>query len=32
MAKSGLEIPPDVSTETFLEAAARNLRDLARMN
>ncbi|HUD54877.1 MAG TPA: RDD family protein [Terracidiphilus sp.] len=30
-AKSGLEIPPDVSVETFLEATARDLRDLARM-
>lgn len=30
-AKSGLEQPPGVSTETFLEAAARGLRDLARM-
>ncbi|MGO9438016.1 MAG: RDD family protein [Terracidiphilus sp.] len=29
--KSGLEIPPDVSVETFLEAVARDLRDLARM-
>jgi uncharacterized RDD family membrane protein YckC len=30
-AKSGLEIPPGVSVETFLEATARDLRDLARM-
>jgi uncharacterized RDD family membrane protein YckC len=30
-AKSGLEIPPGVSTETFLEATARHLRDLARL-
>ena len=30
-AKSGLEVPPDVSVETFLEATARQLRDLARM-
>ncbi len=30
-AKSGLEQPPGISTETFLEAAARDLRDLARM-
>lgn len=30
-AKSGLEIPPGVSVETFLEAAARQLRDLARL-
>lgn len=30
-AKSGLELPPGVSTETFLEAAARQLRDLARL-
>ena len=30
-AKSGLEMPPDVSVETFLEATARDLRDLARM-
>jgi uncharacterized RDD family membrane protein YckC len=29
--KSGLEPPPDVSVETFLEATARDLRDLARM-
>ena len=29
--KSGLEIPEGVSTETFLEATARQLRDLARM-
>jgi hypothetical protein len=31
-AKSGLEAPPDVSVETFLEATARQLRDLARMH
>ena len=30
-AKSGLEPPPGVSTETFLEAAARELRDLGRL-
>lgn len=30
-AKSGLEPPAGVSVETFLEAAARQLRDLARM-
>ena len=30
-AKSGLETPPGVSMETFLEATARQLRDLARM-
>jgi hypothetical protein len=30
-AKSGMEIPEGVSTETFLEAAARELRDAARM-
>jgi hypothetical protein len=30
-AKSGLELPPGISTETFLEAVARDLRDLARM-
>jgi len=30
-AKSGLESPAGVSTETFLEAAARELRDVARM-
>ena len=30
-AKSGLEQPPDISTETFLEATARGLRDLGRM-
>jgi uncharacterized RDD family membrane protein YckC len=29
--KSGLELPPGVSIETFLEAAARDLRDIARM-
>lgn len=31
LAKSGLEAPEGVSTETFLEAAARELRDVARM-
>src|SRR5579864_9147416 len=30
-AKSGLEAPPGVSTETFLEATARELRDLGRL-
>src|ERR1700733_14501774 len=30
-AKSGLEKPPDISVETFLEATARELRDTARM-
>lgn len=30
-AKSGLEPPPGASTETFLEIAARQLRDVARM-
>ncbi len=30
-AKSGLEPPPDLSDETFLEATARELRDIARM-
>jgi uncharacterized RDD family membrane protein YckC len=30
-AKSGLELPAGVSAESFLEAAARQLRDLARM-
>lgn len=30
-AKSGLEVPPGVSTETFLEATARQLRDLGRL-
>ena len=30
-AKSGLEQPAGASTETFLEAAARQLRDIARM-
>jgi uncharacterized RDD family membrane protein YckC len=30
-AKSGLELPPGVSAETFLEATARDLRDLARL-
>ena len=30
-AKSGLEPPPGASIETFLEATARNLRDIARM-
>jgi uncharacterized RDD family membrane protein YckC len=31
-AKSGLEQPPGVSTETFLEITARQLRDIARMH
>ena len=30
-AKSGLEAPAGVSIETFLEAAARQLRDIARL-
>jgi uncharacterized RDD family membrane protein YckC len=30
-AKSGLEIPQEVSVETFLEATARQLRDLSRL-
>jgi uncharacterized RDD family membrane protein YckC len=30
-AKSGLEPPPDVSLETFLETTARELRDVVRM-
>jgi len=30
-AKSGLEVPPGASVETFLEATARQLRDLARL-
>jgi uncharacterized RDD family membrane protein YckC len=30
-AKSGMEPPPGVSTETFLEATARDLRDQARL-
>lgn len=30
-AKSGLEAPPGISVETFLEATARDLRDLGRM-
>ena len=29
--KSGLEPPPGVSVETFLEATAHDLRDLTRM-
>jgi hypothetical protein len=29
--KSGLEQPPGVSVETFLEATARDLRDMSRM-
>ena len=29
--KSGLESPSDISTETFLEATARDLRDLSRL-
>jgi hypothetical protein len=31
-AKSGLEVPPGASVETFLEVTARQLRDVARMN
>ena len=31
-AKSGLEIAPDTSIETFLEAVAHQLRELGRMN
>lgn len=30
-AKSGLEIPPGISVETFLEAVAHQLREVARM-
>ncbi len=30
-AKSGLTIPPDISVETFLEAVAHQLREVARM-
>ncbi len=30
-AKSGLDRPPGASVETFLEATARDLRDLSRM-
>jgi hypothetical protein len=30
-AKSGLEVPAGASVETFLEATARQLRDIARM-
>jgi uncharacterized RDD family membrane protein YckC len=30
--KSGLEIPPGTSVETFLEAVAHQLREIARMN
>ncbi len=30
-AKSGLDMPAGISTETFLEATARHLRDLARL-
>jgi len=30
-AKSGLEVPEGISVETFLEAAAKQLRDLGRM-
>jgi uncharacterized RDD family membrane protein YckC len=30
-AKSGLELPPGTSVETFLEATARDLRDLSRL-
>jgi uncharacterized RDD family membrane protein YckC len=31
-AKSGLEIPPEISVETFLEAVAHQLRELSRMS
>ena len=31
-AKSGLEMPEEISTETFLEAIAHQLRELVRMN
>lgn len=31
-AKSGLQIPPGTSTETFLEAVAHQLREIARMS
>jgi uncharacterized RDD family membrane protein YckC len=31
LAKSGLETPPAISVETFLEAVARDLRDQARL-
>jgi alpha-beta hydrolase superfamily lysophospholipase len=31
-AKSGLEIPPGISHETFLEAVAHQFRGLARMS
>jgi hypothetical protein len=30
-AKSGLEVPSGASVETFLEATARQLRDVARL-
>jgi hypothetical protein len=30
--KSGLEIPEGTSVETFLEAVAHQLREIARMN
>ena len=30
-AKTGLTVPPEVSTETFLEEVARQLRDLSRL-
>jgi hypothetical protein len=30
-AKSGLELPAETSVETFLEATARQLRDVARL-
>jgi hypothetical protein len=31
-AKSGLEIPEGTSVETFLEAVAQRLREIARMS
>jgi hypothetical protein len=31
-AKSGLEMPEGISTETFLEAIAHQLRELVRMS
>jgi uncharacterized RDD family membrane protein YckC len=31
-AKSGLEMPPETSVETFLEATARDLRDVSRLH
>jgi len=30
-AKSGMELPPGISVETFLEATARQLRDISRL-